>query len=75
MNIIIGFKVVAFKYFPDILLQNDNVFPGRAKNLTVRFQNTPNHNYYVAIDGTGSLAEVGWLITPTLDYLVWMAEW
>ncbi|GAB1609394.1 uncharacterized protein LOC115221110 [Argonauta hians] len=43
--------------------------------FSVKFQNTPSHNFYMAINVQGKLAEVGWMLYPSTSFLVWQAQW
>ncbi|XP_014788143.1 uncharacterized protein LOC106882100 [Octopus bimaculoides] len=42
---------------------------------TIKFQNTPSQNFYMAIDSLGKLTEAGWMLYPSANFLVWQAEW
>lgn len=50
-------------------------FLRRDGNYTIRYQNVPSENFFAAIDHNGRLAEVGWLLHPSLVYLPWQAQW
>ena len=43
--------------------------------MNITYQNTPSENFFIAVDRFGSLAEVGWFLYPSMDFLVWQAQW
>ncbi|XP_077988926.1 uncharacterized protein LOC144443344 [Glandiceps talaboti] len=43
--------------------------------VTATFQTTPSDNFYFGIDGKGKLAEIGWLLYPSFEFLGWQAQW
>ena len=45
------------------------------EKLNVTFQNTPTSNFFIAIDRFGNMAEVGWFLYPSMNFLVWQAQW
>uniref|UniRef100_UPI00358E1F49 uncharacterized protein n=1 Tax=Myxine glutinosa TaxID=7769 RepID=UPI00358E1F49 len=43
--------------------------------IKVSFQTTPSPASFFAIDHRGNLAEMGWLLYPSLSFVVWQAQW
>ncbi|XP_002126251.4 uncharacterized protein LOC100179023 [Ciona intestinalis] len=43
--------------------------------VTASLQNTPSPNFYFTIDGKGNLAEAGWFLYPSLQFLAWQMQW
>ncbi|XP_013395594.1 uncharacterized protein LOC106162737 [Lingula anatina] len=63
---------------PATVVRTDNTrLMNRLKLGTVMasFQNTPSDNFYVGIDNRGLLAETGWFLYPSLQFLAWQAQW
>ena len=48
-------------------------FSNSAMNIT--FQNTPSENFFMAIDREGNLAEVGWFLYPSMNFIKWQSQW
>ncbi|XP_021351177.1 uncharacterized protein LOC110448965 [Mizuhopecten yessoensis] len=59
---------------PATMVEYNSVYTGTEK-LNISFQNTPSENFFLAINQAGSLAEVGWFLYPSMDFLVWQAQW
>ncbi|XP_076093199.1 uncharacterized protein LOC143064328 [Mytilus galloprovincialis] len=56
-----------FVEYSDIFTQNGQ--------MNITFQNTPTSNFFMAINRYGKLAEIGWFLYPSMNFLVWQAQW
>ncbi|XP_078454085.1 uncharacterized protein LOC144720862 [Lampetra planeri] len=43
--------------------------------VNVTFQHTPSPAFFFAIDPQGRLAETGWFLYPSFNFLAWQAQW
>ncbi|XP_077432569.1 uncharacterized protein LOC144058154 [Vanacampus margaritifer] len=43
--------------------------------VNVSFQTTPSPNFFIGIDQQGALAEMGWFLYPSFNFLNWQAQW
>ncbi|XP_033729101.1 LOW QUALITY PROTEIN: uncharacterized protein LOC117318180 [Pecten maximus] len=59
---------------PATMVEYSGVYTGDER-LNISFQNTPSENFFLSVDQAGKLAEVGWFLYPSVDFLVWQAQW
>ncbi|XP_051872729.1 uncharacterized protein si:dkey-256h2.1 [Pristis pectinata] len=43
--------------------------------VNVTFQHTPSPNFFFGINMDKRLSELGWFLYPSLNFIVWQAEW
>ncbi|XP_060069722.1 uncharacterized protein LOC132549769 isoform X2 [Ylistrum balloti] len=59
---------------PATMVEYSSIYTGNEK-LEISFQNTPSENFFLAVNQAGDLAEVGWFLYPSMDFLVWQGQW
>ncbi|XP_069122333.1 uncharacterized protein [Argopecten irradians] len=59
---------------PATMVEYSTLYTGN-NIFSISFQNTPSENFFLAVNQAGELSELGWFLYPSMDFLVWQAQW
>nr|CAB3262253.1 uncharacterized protein LOC100179023 [Phallusia mammillata] len=70
-NIMINIPVISIPYSHQLVVALSMGSP----DVTATLQTTSSPNFYFTIDCNGNLAEAGWFLYPSLEFLAWQMQW